>query len=35
VREKKAPVPIENALEVIRILKGKKSFAEDGAVFSL
>jgi predicted dehydrogenase len=35
-REKKAPVPIENALEVIRVLEaGKKSFAEGGAVINL
>ncbi len=35
-REKKAPVPIENALEVIRILEaGKKSFAEGGTVITL
>jgi predicted dehydrogenase len=35
-QDKKAPVPIENALEVIRILEaGKKSFAEGGAVITL
>lgn len=36
VREKKAPVPIENALEVIRVLEaGKKSHAEGGTVINL
>lgn len=36
VREKKAPVPIENALEVIRILEaGKKSLAQGGKVITL
>lgn len=36
VQEKKAPVPIENALEVIRVLEaGKKSFAEGGTIISL
>jgi predicted dehydrogenase len=36
VRDKKAPVPIENAVEVIRVLDaGKKSFAEGGSVIEL
>jgi hypothetical protein len=35
-QDKKAPVSIENTLEVIRILEaGKKSFAEGGAIISL
>jgi predicted dehydrogenase len=35
-QDKKTPVPIENALEVIRVLEaGKKSFAETGAIISL
>ena len=35
-QEKRAPVPIENALEVIRVLEaGKKSFAENGTIISL
>lgn len=35
-REKKAPVAIENALEVINVLEaGKKSFAENGSIISL
>lgn len=36
VREKKAPAPIEDALEVIRVLEaGKKSFVEGGKVIPL
>lgn len=35
-QEKQTPVPIENALEIIRVLKaGKKSFVEGGTVISL
>lgn len=35
-RDKKAPFPIEGALEVIRVLEaGKKSFAEGGSVIEL
>jgi predicted dehydrogenase len=36
VRDRQAPVPIENAVEVIRVLEaGKKSFAEGGTIISL
>ena len=36
VRDKKAPVPIEDALEIIRVLQaGKRSFAEGGTLISL
>jgi hypothetical protein len=36
VREKKAPVPIDDALEVIRVLDaGQQSLAEGGRVIEL
>jgi hypothetical protein len=35
INEKKAPVPIENALEIIRVLEaGKKSFAQGGTIIA-
>lgn len=35
-RDKKAPVPIENALEIIRVLKaGKQSLTEGGSIISI